>query len=683
MRINPVLIGLLGGFVCIFKSYAIDENLIQSKNKKPQSWLHQDWIDNTIAPQDNFYGYANGQWQRINPIPKAYSRWDNFRILQESMEKNLNSMMRDLARSPALEPGSIEQKIGDFYASGMNVSALNKQGYDALKPLLTQIDSVTTMDALQALVPQLQQMGVNVWFAFGSQQDFKDSQSMIAVAMQGGLGLPDRDYYCSDDPKMQQIRTAYQQHIADVFQLMGETVAESKAYAVNIMRIETALAKASLTQVEQRDPYAIYHKMSLAALPELTPHFAWQSYFKALKLATNQDINVGMPVFFKAWDALLVTTALEDWKVYFRWHLMDTFLPYLSDNFVQEDFNFNKVLTGVEVLRPRWQRVVDTVNSALDMAVGKYYVEHYFSMTSKQSVQAIMTNIRHAFSQVIQNQPWMATATKQAALEKLNKMTERAGYPDKWRDYAALKIDRSSYVLNVMRANVFASQYELAKIGKPVDRAEWSMSPQTINAYYDPSMNSINILAGILQPPFFDASAPAAVNYGAIGFVIGHEMTHGFDSQGALFDGYGNLNNWWTPQDLQQFKSATACIAKQFSNYKVCDGLAVKGDLVVGEAAADLGGVLLAYQAFHASKDYPNAKIIDGFTPDQQFFLSVAHVWAGNIRPELAAQLVTVDPHPPAQYRVNGTLANMTAFQHAFSVKQPSPMIQDPRCQIW
>ena len=573
--------------------------------------------------------------------------------------------------------------IGDFYDSGMNQSSIDKEAYAPLNPLLQTIDGVSTQAGLQALIPELQLLGVNVLFNVGSQQDFKDSQLMIAGAMQGGLGLPDRDYYCVNTPKFVQIRAAYLQHIAHVFQLIGETPVQAQHHAAVMMKIETALARASLTQIEQRDPYAIYHKMSLAELAKLMPHFAWKPYLQQLGLDSVYDVNIGMPQFFKVLDSLLVSTSLEDWKAYCRWHLLDAFSNFLSKPFVDEAFRFNKVLTGIEVLRPRWQRVVDTVNHSLDFAVGRFYVEHYFSQTSKQKVMSMMTNIRNTFRQVLHNQSWMEVKTKKAALQKLDLMTERVGYPEKWRDYASLKINRGPYVFNVIRANQFNSRYDLAKIGKPVDRDEWNMSPQTMNAYYDPSMNSMTILAGILQPPFFSLSAPAAVNYGAIGFVIGHEMTHGFDDQGALFDGQGNLKNWWTPHDMKQFKALTACISNQFSRYKIKDDIAVQGPLVVGEATADLGGVLLAYQAFHASKEYQDAKIINGLTPDQQFFLGVAHVWAGHVRPELARQLVTMDPHPPMQYRVNGTLANIPAFQHAFGIKMPSKMIHSPQCQIW
>ncbi len=670
-------------FSFFFVANVLAQKLPLSASHQEQSLLHLDWIDSSLAPGENFYAYANGRWQQKNPIPKAYARWDNFRVLQEIMEKKLNKMMSGLAEDKLLKQGSIEQKIGDFYFSGMNEAAINRATYYPLNPVLQKIQAVNTLESLEALIPELQLMGVNVLFNFGSEQDFKNSQSMIAGAMQGGLGLPDRDYYCLDNPKFVHLREVYHHHIAKIFQLVGETPEESQHDADTIMAIETALAKASLTQIEQRDPYAIYHKMSLMDLTQLTPHFSWEFYLRQLGVSAVTDVNIGMPQFFKAMDALLVARPLADWKVYFRWHVLDAFSGYLSDEFVNEDFMLNKAMTGAEILRPRWQRVVDTVNNSLSFAVGQYYVEHYFSESSKQSIMRMMANIRKTFRQILQDQPWMESKTKQAALRKLDLMTQRAGYPEHWRDYRSLMINRGHYVLNVMRANEFNNRYDLAKIGKPVDRTEWSMSPQTINAYYDPSMNSINILAGILQAPFFDANAPAALNYGAIGFVIGHEMTHGFDDQGALFDGQGNLKNWWTPQDMKQFKALTACIATQFSTYKIDGDMAVQGQLVVGEASADLGGVLLAYQAFHASKDYQEAKVIDGFTPDQQFFLGVAHVWAGNIRPELARQLVTMDPHPPMQYRVNGTLANIAAFQHAFAIKVPSKMINDPRCQIW
>lgn len=380
---------------------------------------------------------------------------------------------------------------------------------------------------------------------------------------------------------------------------------------------------------------------------------------------------------------MLAAIALEDWKIYLRWRLIDSFAPYLSQPFVDQNFKMVSAIGGAEKILPRWKRVVNTENGALGFAIGKLYVEKYFSPAEKQQVLEILQNIRTALREDLQTLGWMTPETRQAALKKLDLMEERVGYPEKWWDYSTLKIDRGPYVLNVIRANEFLIKRDLDKIGKPVDRTEWHMTPQTINAYYDPSMNNINLPAGILQPPFFDPKAPAAVNYGAIGFIIGHEITHGFDDKGALFDGHGNLKNWWTPEDLKKFQAATHCIAEQFSQYKVNGDLAVQGDLVVGEATADLGGLTLAYKAFQSSKAYKNAKTIEGFTPEQQFFLGSAHVWASNIRPEKARHLVTTDPHPPMVYRVNGTLANMPQFQLAFALEEGSPMVNKNRCTIW
>ena len=645
--------------------------------------LNLDWIDKTKSPQEDFYAYANGAWQKSNPIPMEYSSWSNFSILQKSMQDKLNRMMLDLSKNEHLKKGSIEQQIGDFYATGMDAELLNQQGYTKLNPLFESIQTVKTLSDFEALIPKLQMIGVNVLFSFGRMQDYKHSDRMIAAAMQGGLGLPDRDYYLSSDKKMAKIRRLYESHIRATFKLVGESESVSMEYAKAILKIETALAKASLTQVEQRDPYAIYHMMTIKALQNLTPHFSWSNYLEQLHLGAVQSINVGMPDFFKVLDHLLVTVSVDDWKIYARWHVLHAFADYLSDPFVQASFQFDQAFTGAKKLQPRWQRVEATVNNSLDFAVGKYYVEHYFSEKSKLQVSTMISEIRQSFKQTIEHTTWMTEATKRSALKKLDLMTERVGYPEHWRNYNGLIIQRSSFVENVINATAFNNQYDLAKIGQPVDRAEWSMAPQTINAYYDPSMNSITILAGILQPPFFDPSAPAAVNYGAIGFVLGHEMTHGFDDQGALFDGEGNLKNWWTKRDMKQFKAATQCIQDQFSHYQVEPGVSVQGGLVVGEATADLGGILLAYQAFHLSSAYQQARPIDGFTPDQQFFLGVAHVWAGNIRPEQARSLVALDPHPPMKYRVNGPLSNIPAFQEAYHLKKFAPMVYQPRCVIW
>lgn len=644
--------------------------------------LHLDWLDRSVNPAQNFFEFANGGWQKKNPIPPAYSRWGTFNILQIQNQETIREILEQAAKAHA-KPGSTEQKVGDFYASGMNEALIDKEGAKPLAPEFRRIAAIRNFKDLQREVAHLQMIGVDALFNFGQMQDFKDSSKVIGAAFQGGLGLPDRDYYLKDDPKFKQIRAEYQAHIARMFELLGDAKGKAAAEAKAVMALETRLAQASMSRVEQRNPRAIYHVMNLVELDRTTPAFSWKAYFAEVGHPEIKSINLAMPEFFKALNGELKSASLDEWKTYLRWHLIDAFAPYLSKPFVEENFRMVSALTGAKELRPRWQRVVSAEDQALGFAVGKLYVEKKFPPSSKKAVLEILHNIRTALKEDLETLAWMTPATREAALKKLDLMGERIGYPDKWRDYSKLKIDRGPYVLNVLRANEFLQKRELDKIGKPVDKNEWFMTPQTVNAYYDPSMNNINFPAGILQPPFFDPKAPAAVNYGALGFVMGHEMTHGFDDQGAQFDGHGNLKNWWTPEDLKKFQAATACISDHFSRYTVDGDLHVQGKLVTGEATADLGGLTLAWRAFHASPTYRQARTIDGFTPDQQFFLGAAHVWASNIRPEEARRLVTIDPHPPAMYRVNGTVANMPQFQQAFGVPSASPMVNKHRCVIW
>ncbi|MFA5960676.1 MAG: M13 family metallopeptidase [Tatlockia sp.] len=658
---------------------------LYASSKEPNSpqTLHLDWLDSSVAPTTDFYHYANGQWQKQNPIPPEYPSWGSFNVLQEKVQHTLHQMLINAANDKQAKPGSIEQKVGDFYFSGMDEEAINRLGLTPLQAEFARIHAIHDLNSLQATVTHLQLIGVDALFGFGSMQDFHNSQNMIGIAAQGGLGLPDRDYYLKDDKKFAEIRKAYAGHMANMFALMGDAPEAAANNAATVMRIETALAKASMSQTEQRDPKAIYHMMNLQTLQNLTPNFSWKNYLTALGQSSEKPLNLAMPAFFTALNTLLPTVALDDWKTYLRWHVIDAFAPYLSKPFVDQNFKMTTVLTGTEKILPRWKRVVNTENGALGFAIGKLYVEQYFPPAAKQEALEILKGIREALATDLQNLSWMTQATREAALKKLALMEERVGYPDKWWDYSKLKIDRGSYVLNVIAANQFLIQRDLAKIGKPVDRTEWAMPPQTINAYYDASMNNLNIPAGILQPPFFDPNAPAAINFGAIGFVMGHEMTHGFDDQGAKFDGHGNLNDWWTPDDLKKFAEATGCIVKQFSNYKVNGNLPVQGKLVVGEATADLGGLTLAFNAFRNSKYFNEAPTIQGLTPSQQFFLGAAHVWASNMREEQARHLVTVDPHPPMIYRVNGTLANMPQFKDAFSAPPSSAMVNANPCVIW
>ncbi|HUN71009.1 MAG TPA: M13 family metallopeptidase [Steroidobacteraceae bacterium] len=644
--------------------------------------LHPSWLDRQVSPAQNFFQYANGGWQKHNPIPAAYSSWGTFNILQINNEKVIRRLIEHAASAHAA-PGSTEQKVGDFYASGMDEKLIDRVGAGPLSPEFDDIVAVSTVKELEQAVAHLQMIGVDAMFGIGEMQDFKDSSKVIGIAAQGGLGLPDRDYYLKQDPKFQQIRTEYVAHVARTFQLLGDGRDLAAREAAIVMQIETGLAQASMSRIEQRDPHAIYHVMDLAQLDQSTPNFSWRDYFREIGYPQVTRINLAMPKFFGALGKDLRSVPLDEWRVYLRWRLADAFAPYLSKPFVDEDFRMQSVLTGAQKLRPRWQRVVTAEDDALGFAIGKLYVEKEFPPSSKAQVLGILHNVRAALKSDLSTLPWMTPATRTAAVAKLDLMGERIGYPDKWRDYSTLRIDRGPYVLNVMRANEFEQRRELNKIGKPVDLSEWFMTPQEVNAYYAPPMNNINFPAGILQPPFFDPKAPAAVNYGAVGWVMGHEMTHGFDDHGAQFDGHGNLKNWWTPEDAKRFHAATTCISDQFSTYTVDGNLHVQGKLVTGEETADLGGLMLAWRAFHASSAYKRAKTIDGFTPDQQFFIGAAHVWADSTRPAEERRLVTIDPHAPPRYRVNGTIANLPQFQQAFHIPADSPMVNAHRCVIW
>lgn len=648
-----------------------------------ENGLHLSWIDKNVDPGKDFFKFANGNWQKMHPIPAAYSSWGSFYILEEQNEKMIHQLLESAANNTHAKLGSEEQKIGDLYFSGMNETAIDEAGVKPLKSEFDRINEMKNFADLQNLITHLQIIGANTPFEFGQMQDFNDSRHVIGVASQSGLSLPDRDYYLKNELKFKQVREQYIKHISKMFELLGDSSEKAAAEAKTVMNIETTLAKASMSRIDERNPHAVYHIMDVNKLKEITPNFSWARYFTDIGHPEIRQINLAMPEFFKVMDAQLKTVSLNDWKTYFRWQLIASYAPLLSKPFVNENFRMHAYLTGAKEILPRWKRVVHETNSALGFAIGKLYVEKAFPPSSKKQVQEILNNIRTALRNDLQTLSWMTPATRKAAIEKLDMMEGRIGYPDKWRDYSELSIDRGPYVLNLIRANEFLYKRDLNKIGKPLDKSEWSMTPQTVNAYYDPSTNRLNMPAGILQPPFFDPAAPAAVNYGAIGFVIGHEMTHGFDDQGAQFDGHGNLKNWWTADDLKKFHETTNQIANQFSQYVVDSKVHIQGKLVIGEAAADLGGLILAYHAFHNSADFKLANTIDGYTPDQQFFLGAAHIWAINVRPDEARRLVIIDPHPPGKYRVNGTLANIPQFQQAFSIASESPMVNLNRSVIW
>jgi putative endopeptidase len=645
--------------------------------------LHLDWMDFSVDPAQNFFNFANGRWIKDHSIPNAYSHWSTFNVLEERNQGIIKTILeRESTKQHATEDD--KQKVGDFYFSGMDEDMINKAGSSPLQPEFDRINTITTSMDLPKVIGHLQLIGVDAPFNFGQMQDYQDSSTVIGVAAQAGLGLPDRDYYLKEDVKFQQLRKIYQEHIANMFILLGDSRELSAIEAQKVLAIETEWAKASMPRAEQRIPSNIYHlKKGLAELNKETPNFNWADYFYSLGYPDIKNVNLAMPDFFKAFNSQITTLSVDEWKIYLRWQLISEYAPYLSAPFVNENFKMNSAISGSKELLPRWKRVIAAEDQALGFAVGKLYVAKAFPDSYKKKAQQILTDIRQILNDDLGTLSWMTPQTRAAALHKLNLMEERIGYPTQSRDYSALKVVRGPYILNILHANEFLKRHEFDKIGKPVDRNEWDMTPQTVNAYYDPSTNRINIPAGILQPPFFDPKAPASVNYGAIGFIMGHEMTHGFDDEGARFDGDGNLKNWWQAQDLQEFHTRTRAIAEQFSHYKIAQ-MNVQGELVTGEAAADFGGLTLAYRAFHASDAYKKqAKKIAGFTPDQQFFLGAAHVWANNIRMDEARLRIITDPHPPAKYRVNGTLANMPEFQQAFNVPATSPMVNKDRLGIW
>ncbi len=643
-------------------------------------------LDPKVKPCANFYEYADGGWMAANPIPPAYPAWGAFNELAERNREILRKILEKDAADKSAPKGSNTQKLGDFYASCMNEKEVEAEGAKPLDSEFERINQIHDQASLQAEIARLQGMGVNALFAFGSEQDFKNSEMVIGDAEQGGLGLPNCTYYTKQDPKSKQIRAQYVDHVAKMFELLGDKPDAASSEAQTVMKLETELAKSSMTPVQLRDPKAVYHKMTLAQLNLVTPQFSWSAYFHEVGHPSLDSINVGQPDFFKEVNKVLASAPLANWKTYLRWHLIDAAAPYLSKAFVDENFNFNgRILTGTKEILPRWKRCVAATDRGLGMALGEQYVQVAFPPTAKARAMAMVDNLIKALRSDISTLSWMGPKTREQAIAKLQLVMKKIGYPTKWRDYSALHIAQGPYVENVFQADLFEFHRDLNKIGKPVDRTEWEMTPPTVNAYYDPSMNEIVFPAGILQPPFFNPDADDAINYGAMGAVIGHEMTHGFDDEGRQFDAHGNLVNWWTPEDLKRFQQRAECVEKQFDGYVVEDHLHENGKLVLGESIADLGGLTIAYAAFQQTPEAKSQTKIGGFTPDQRFFLGYSQIWAENIRPEFARLLVSVDPHPIPRFRVNGPLSNMPAFAEAWDCKPGDAMVRPPqdRCKIW
>ena len=647
-------------------------------------------MDTSVKPQEDFFLYANGAWIKRTEIPPEYTRWGSF---NELIEHN-NDALHDIAEKaqntkvdPRMAPEP--EKVGDFYASGMDEQTIESLRTKPLDAEFKAIEAINDRASLLKQIAHLHSIGIDVLFNFGAQPDAKDSTHEIAQAAQGGLGLPDRDYYTKTDAASKKLRDQYVEHVAKMLTLLGDPPAKASDEARKILALETKLAEASRTRVQLRDPIKNYNKMPVKQLQGLTPDWNWNDYFKALDLLAPQNVNVHQPEFFKTADQVFKETPMDDWKAYLRWHLISATAPDLSKDFVDEDFNFReRTLRGAQQIKPRWKRVITSEDEAVGEALGKLYVAFNFPPEAKARALELVNNLKEALADRIKTLEWMDQPTKEQALKKLAAMQVKIGYPNKWLDYSLLKIDRGPYVLNEMRASQFETNRDLNKIGKPVDPTEWGMTPPTVNAYYNPNRNEIVFPAGILQPPFFYANADDAVNYGGIGAVIGHEMTHGFDDQGRQFDADGNLRDWWSPQSAKEFKKRSQAVVNQYNEYQPLPGLHLNGELTQGENIADIGGVKLAYAALQKALDKnPQAREqkIDGFTPEQRFFLSFAAIWRSKIRDEDQKLRLNTDPHSPAQFRVNGPLSDLPEFAKAFNAPDGSPMVRpaDKRVNIW
>jgi len=694
-------------------------------------------MDKAVDPCVDFYAYSCGGWQKKNPIPPDQASWSVSAKLTEQTRELLRKMLENAAANdPHLHPsapkagapgtpdhphpsapkagapgtpdhphpsapkagapgapdhrGPVQQKIGDFYASCMDEKAVDAAGAGALRAGLERIAGVRSKADLASYLAHFHPEDIGIYFgssalfSFGSTQDAKNSAEVIAGVDQGGLGLPDRDYYLKDDQRSQDLRAKYIAHVQNMLELLGEAPAAAAIDAQSVMRIETALAKGSMTRVERRDPKATYHRMTVKELQALSPSFAWDRYLAGYGLKNLQSLNVAAPEFVKTMEAAITAEALPAWQAYLRWHLVHAQARWLASPFVEQDFDFyGQALTGQRELKPRWNRCVRFTDRALSEALGQAYVEAAFSGQAKQRTLQMVQGIERAMQRDIRQLAWMSEPTRQQALAKLHAVVNKIGYPDKWRDYTALKIVRGDLLGNGERSNAFEFLRQIGKIGKPVERGEWYIPVTMVDAYYDVQNNSINFPAAVLQPPLFDMRIDDAPNYGDTGGTIGHELTHGFDDQGRQFDALGNLRDWWQPQDAREFEQRTQCLADQYARYTVVGDVKINSKLTVGEDVADLGGLILAYMAWQEETRDKKLAPIDGLTPEQRFFIGYAQGWCSNERPENLSRRAMTDPHSPPRYRTNGVVSDMPEFQQAFHCKAGQPMAPEKRCRVW
>jgi putative endopeptidase len=640
----------------------------------------------SIQPCTDFYEYANGGWRAANPIPSSMPRWSRRWQAGESSKDRLKLILDEAAAVSSPAKGSMDQLIGDFYGACMDMGRRNAAGIGPLRSLLGEIDAMKTPADVQRMIARLQQIRIAVPFGLTAGSDNHSPNDVITQVSAGGLGLPDRDYYWKSEPRFEEARARYRVYVAEILRLAGSDKAAATRAADAVFRMEKALAGASLDNVALRDPTATDHKMTMAQLQQLTPRFDWAAFARHLDLAAS-DVNVAEPKFLTEVDRQLAEAPVADWKTYLRWQLLAAAAPSLSDDFVKASFDFNVAyLQGAKEMKPLWKRCAESTDQLLGEALGQKYVEKYFPPEAKARMQEMIKNLRLAMGETIEGLEWMSPETKKRALEKLSTFNPKVGYPDEWKDYSRVPIRRDAYWEDVVAGRRFAVEDDLEQIGKPVDRGRWGLTPPTSDAYYNPLLNEIVFPAGILQPPAFSMEANDAVNYGAIGVVIGHEISHGFDDQGAQYDAQGRLENWWTDEDLKKFRAKTACVVDQFEGYFVDPSTHHNGRLVLGESIGDLAGAKIAYRAFQiAQRGKPPLPTNDGFTPDQQFFIAWGQFRGDAVRPEFARTMAQGDPHPIGKYRVIGPLSNLPEFQKAFSCKPDAPMVRagEKRCEVW
>jgi len=653
-------------------------------NDKEPKYIDKANMDLSVKPGDNFYLYANGNWIKNNPVPASKTRWGSFDGLREESSKRMRNLLEDAAKNSSKD--RLNQMIGDFYSSGMDSLAIEKGGYQPIEADLKHVDNISSV---QDVINEIVYLRLNGYgaalFGVSIGPDRKNVNVYIPQIGQGGTTLPDRDYYLKDDARSKKIRDAYVSHLQAMFQLVGQDATTATSNATAVMNIETELAKAQMSRTEMRDPYKTYNKFSISGLSATTPDIDWTKVLAQLKINGADSIIVSNPSFLTLENNMLNSVSLNDWKAYLKWNIIRSAAPTLSSAFVNQDFKFEQVLTGQKEQTPRWQRMSAQIDRTLSDLLGQLYVQKYFPPAAKQRMLDLVNNLQQTFEHRITNAGWMSEDTKQKAIEKLHAFTKKIAYPDKWETYDGMVVKKDDYFGNLRRASLWAYNYNVTRMGKPVDKTRWGMTPPTINASYSPTNNDITFPAGILQFPFFDFGADDAINYGGIGAVIGHEMTHGFDDQGRQFAANGNLQDWWTKDDAQKFTERANMVVNQYNNFTVLDTIHVNGKLTLGENLADLGGLNIAYEAFTHTKQFKEGKKIDGFTPTQRFFLNWAQVWRSNTLPETAAQLILTDPHSPGMHRANGPVVNMDAWYEAFNVQPGDKMYVAPekRIRIW